>query len=610
MCLAGQPVTTVSAPVIPESFKHDLLARVDIVAVVDARVPLRKAGANYSACCPFHTEKTPSFMVSPTRQTYHCFGCGAHGNAISFLMEYAGLGYVDAVKELAESVGMNVPEARGAGPRAERPGPDLYEVLARAAAYYKESLKAAPRAIDYLKGRGLEGRTAARYGIGYAPPGWQSLEAVYADYSQPALAAAGLVIVNDEGRRYDRFRDRIMFPILDARARVIGFGGRALAPAPGEAESGPKYLNSPETSVFEKGRELYGLPQAREAIRAAGRVLVVEGYMDVVMLAQHGVGNAVATLGTATTPIHLEKLLRLTDEIVFCFDGDAAGRKAAWHALEVGLPLVSDAKVLRFLFLPREHDPDSYVREYGREAFENALREAEPLSAFLAGELRARHDTHAPEGRARLAHDAAPLLKRIAAPALQLQLLKLLADPAGLTPVELARLAGIRSPVARGAPTRPPAARPAGALDQRLAHVLLRCVVAAPSLARDLPATGIDASGDVGAALQALADWAVAGEQPLTTSALAERFREAPFAPLLRKLEAEVMELGTDDAAAEADFRGALHKLRIEGLKARREELGRKASDLTEAERGELRELLRAIHGEPQGLRTAPGTPS
>jgi DNA primase len=400
-----------------------------------------------------------------------------------------------------------------------------------------------------------------------------------------------------------------MFPILDARGRVIGFGGRVLAPVPGEAEPGPKYLNSPETPVFEKGRELYGLTQAREGIRAGGRVLVVEGYMDVVMLAQHGVGNAVATLGTATTAMHLQKLLRLTDEVVFCFDGDAAGRKAAWHALEVSLPLVTDAKMLRFMFLPREHDPDSFVREHGREAFEAAVREAEPLSAFLAGELRARHGTHAPEGRAHLAHDAAPLLKRIGAPALQLQLVKLLADPAGLTPAELARLAGIRTPGPRTATGRPQAVRPAAALDQRLAYVLLRSVVAAPSLARDLPASGVDASGELAEALQALADWAVAGEEPLTTAALAERFRDAAFAPLLRRLEAEVMEVGTDDAAAEADFRGALHKLRIEGLKARREELGRQA-DLTEAERGELRELLRAIHAEPQGLRAASGTPT
>jgi DNA primase len=597
--------------VIPDSFKHDLLARVDIVAVIDARVPLRKAGANFSACCPFHTEKTPSFVVSPVRQTYHCFGCQAHGNAISFLMEYAGFGYVDAVRELAESVGMAVPDSRGALSGDKRQSGDLYAVLERAAAYYKERLKGTPHAIEYLKRRGLEGRVAARYGIGYAPAGWQNLETVYADYADSALVGAGLVVVNDEGRRYDRFRDRIMFPILDARARVIGFGGRILTSVSGRDEGGPKYLNSPETPVFEKGRELYGLPQAREAIRNLRQVLVVEGYMDVVMLAQHGVGNAVATLGTATTPLHLQKLLRITDEVVFCFDGDAAGRKAAWQALEVSLPLLTDAKTLRFLFLPAEHDPDSFVRAAGREAFEHAARNAEPLSAFFLKELRARHDTGGAEGRAQLAHAAGPLLKRIAAPALQLQLVKLLAELAGLTPGELAKLAEIRSPAAPVAPSRAAQfARPAPAVDQRLPRVLLRCVVASPALARALPAGGVGATGLVGQALQDLREWASSDEERLTAAVLAERFGDAEFAPLLRQLEAELMELEIDEAGAMAEFHGALHKLRVESLKARREELGRKEAEWTDAERGEYRALLLEIHSDPAPLRPASGGPN
>ncbi|MGB8434573.1 MAG: DNA primase, partial [Burkholderiales bacterium] len=355
---------------IPESFKNDLLNRVDIVDVINARVPLKKAGANFVACCPFHTEKTPSFTVSQPKQFYHCFGCGAHGNAIGFLMEYAGLGYVDAVKDLADLVGMKLPEFEPRGGAREVPqGPDLYEFMDRAAQFYRDSLKQAPNAIEYLKGRGLTGKIAARFGIGYAPGAWQSLQAVFPDYAEKALVECGLVIENEQGKRYDRFRDRIVFPILNQRGRVIGFGGRILSapqgddgaettgegkgspgptsregkgsPGPtsgeGKGSPGPKYLNSPETPLFEKGRELYGLVQARNAIRAAGRAVVVEGYMDVVALAQNGVENVVATLGTATTPVHVQRLLRLTDEVVFCFDGDAAGRRAAWHALEVSL---------------------------------------------------------------------------------------------------------------------------------------------------------------------------------------------------------------------------------------------------------------------------------
>src|SRR5690606_17107965 len=300
------------------------------VDVVGRYVKLKKGGANYLGLCPFHGEKTPSFSVSPAKQFYHCFGCGAHGNAIGFLMAYAGMGYVDAVKELAASCGMQVPEPQPRSPeeaaRKQRE-PDLYAVMEKAMEFYRAELKKSPRAIEYLKGRGLTGEIAARYRIGYAPDDWQNLKRAVDDYSHASLVECGLV-VEGEGRRYDRFRDRVMFPIHSARGAVIGFGGRIM----GEGE--PKYLNSPETPLFEKGREVYGLVQARDAIRAAGRVLVVEGYMDVVALAQFGLGYAVATLGTATTPTHVSKLLRLADEIVYCFDGDAAGRKAAWRALE------------------------------------------------------------------------------------------------------------------------------------------------------------------------------------------------------------------------------------------------------------------------------------
>src|SRR5256885_8477163 len=316
---------------IPDSFKQDLLNRVDIVDVVSRYVQLKKGGANYLGLCPFHGEKTPSFSVSPAKQFYHCFGCSAHGNAIGFMMAYSALGYVDAVKELAAAAGLQMPEFRAPSPEAaarQERETDLYAVMEKAMEFYRAELKKAPRAIAYLKGRGLTGEIAARFRIGYAPDDWQGLKTAFPQYEDKSLVECGLVIEN-EGKRYDRFRDRVMFPILSARGAVIGFGGRVM----GEGE--PKYLNSPETPLFEKGRELYGPVQARDAIRTEGHVLGVEGYMDVVGLAQFDVANAVATLGTATTPVHVSKLLRLADEIVFCFDGDNAGRKAAWRALEV-----------------------------------------------------------------------------------------------------------------------------------------------------------------------------------------------------------------------------------------------------------------------------------
>lgn len=439
---------------IPDSFKQDLLNRVDVVDVVQRYVQLRKAGANYVGLCPFHNEKTPSFSVSPTKQFYHCFGCGAHGNAIGFLMAYASMGYVDAVKELAAQVGMQVPESRPRtaeeAARRERE-PDLYAVMEKAMSFYRGELKKSPRAIEYLKTRGLTGDIAARYRIGYAPDDWQALRFVFPNYEDRALAEVGLLVQNDEGKRYDRFRDRIMFPILNARGAVIGFGGRILD------KGEPKYLNSPETALFEKGRELYGLPQARDAIRAASRVLVVEGYMDVVALAQFGVSYAVATLGTATTPVHVSKLLRLADELVFCFDGDAAGRKAAWRALEVSLPLAPDHKPVRFLFLPQGEDPDSYVRRYGREAFEARVREAETLSQFLLSQLRSEADLDTPEGRARLISVSKSHIQKITAPALRLQLTNEIAQLARVAEADIGALLELpRRPAFTRASPRPP----------------------------------------------------------------------------------------------------------------------------------------------------------
>jgi DNA primase len=414
--------------VIPDSFKQDLLNRVDIVDVVSKYVQLKKGGANYSGLCPFHNEKTPSFSVSPAKQFYHCFGCGAHGNAIGFLMAYSALGYVDAVKELAGQVGMQLPDFRPPTPQEaarKEKETDLYGVMETAMDFYRAELKKSPAAIDYLKRRGLTGEIAARFRIGYSPDDWQGLKAPFPKYDDKALVEAGLVIEN-EGKRYDRFRDRVMFPIYSARGMVIGFGGRVM----GDGE--PKYLNSPETPLFEKGRELYGLVQARDAIRTEGHVLVVEGYMDVVALAQFDVGNAVATLGTATTPVHVQKLLRLADEIIFCFDGDAAGRKAAWRALEVSLPLAPDHKPIRFLFLPDGEDPDTYVRKHGKDGWKRKLREAETLSQSLLAQLRSECDLETAEGRARFTSIAKPHVQKITAPALRLQLINEIARLAKL----------------------------------------------------------------------------------------------------------------------------------------------------------------------------------
>ncbi|MEX1074503.1 MAG: DNA primase, partial [Burkholderiales bacterium] len=393
---------------IPDSFKHDLLNRVDVVEVVGRYVQLKKAGANLSGLCPFHDEKTPSFTVSPAKQFYHCFGCQKHGNAIGFLMDYGAMGYVEAIKELASMVGMQVPEWQPRTPeeakRKERET-DLAALMQQAMDFYRAELKRSPRAIEYLKRRGLSGETAARFGLGYAPDDWQGLKRVFPDYENAALVECGLVI-EGEGKRYDRFRDRIMFPIFNRRDAVVGFGGRVL----GEGE--PKYLNSPETPLFQKGQEIYGLGHGREAMREAKRALVVEGYMDVLALAQHGVGYAVATLGTATSPVHVTRLLRELresgSELVFCFDGDSAGRKAAWRALEVSLSLATDTTAIRFLFLPEGEDPDSFVRAHGKEAFVRLIERSQALSGFLLGELRAQSDLAAPEGRARFQVTAKP----------------------------------------------------------------------------------------------------------------------------------------------------------------------------------------------------------
>ncbi|MDX5363239.1 MAG: DNA primase [Pseudazoarcus pumilus] len=588
---------------IPRSFIQDLLARVDIVDVIERYLPLKKGGINYFACCPFHGEKTPSFSISPSKQFYHCFGCGVHGNAIGFLMEYSGLSFVEAVRELAQQVGLEVPQEQGDASHAQRSGEHeaLLTAMDKATQFYRDQLKTSPEAIAYLKRRGLTGEIAARFGIGFAPAGWQSLEAVFPNYQDKTLLDAGLVIVNEQGRRYDRFRERIMFPIQDRRGRVIAFGGRVL-------DSGePKYLNSPETPLFEKGRELYGIRQAMQAIRDDGYALVVEGYMDVVALAQFGIGNAVATLGTATTPHHIQSLLRYADRIVFCFDGDKAGRKAARRALENSLEALRDDATLAFLFLPEEHDPDSFVRSEGADALREAARNATPLAGFLLRELSADCDLDTAEGRARLVHEARPLVSRVAAPLLKLQLVKAVAEAGGLNQGEVEQAWGMpashRTTVQRHDTRTPRNPRPARGKRQAPtspAATLLRLVLQHPAWIARIPVDLVPHGEPQGQALAALCDAVSIGELE-TGKGLAqvvEHFRESPHYAVLAASAAELVGTDYDDSVIEQMFDDTLDSLaarnieqEILALTAREREQG-----LDAGERRRLAELIAEKH--------------
>ena len=426
---------------IPQSFIQELLARTDVVDIVGRYVQLKKGGANFMGLCPFHGEKSPSFSVSPAKQFYHCFGCGKNGNAISFLMDHAGMTFVEAVQDLAQQYGLQVPQDdsspqdRARAQEQRQKQDTLTDVLEKACAAYKVQLKNSPRAVDYFKKRGLSGEIARQFDLGYAPEGWRSLASVFPDYNDPLLVESGLVIVSeDEEKRYDRFRDRMMFPIRNVKGECIGFGGRVLG------DEKPKYLNSPETPVFSKGRELYGLFEARNALREHGFVLVTEGSMDVVALAQLGFPNAVATLGTACTNEHVQKLFRFTDSVVFSFDGDAAGRRAARKALDGALPFASDTRSVKFLFLPAEHDPDSYIREFGKEAFSLCISQSVPLSKFLIEAAREDCDLNSAEGRAHFASNARPLWMALPDGALKRQLLGDIADLVQLSGRELTDL--------------------------------------------------------------------------------------------------------------------------------------------------------------------------
>jgi DNA primase len=642
---------------IPQSFIADLLNRVDIVDVVGQHVKLKKAGANYQGLCPFHSEKSPSFSVSPTKQFYHCFGCGAHGSAISFLMEYSGLGYVDAIEDLARSAGLDVPrEERTANDVArQQQAMALSEVMSSAAEWYRQQLKGNTRAVEYLKGRGLTGEIAKRYALGYAPDGWQGLEAVFGPYSNDDVAKTllegGLIIQGEqtEGapaskqavKRYDRFRDRVMFPIRNPKGQTIGFGGRILD------QGEPKYLNSPETPLFSKGNTLYGLFEARQAIRAQEYVLVCEGYMDVVALAQLGFPNAVATLGTACTANHVRMLLRQTDKVVFSFDGDSAGQRAAQRALEACLPLMSDDKEIRFLFLPTEHDPDSYVRAYGAPAFEKVIKEAMSISSFFFKIVSEDHELTTPEGRAHTHHAAKPLLLSMPPIALRTQILRELAIRTNTTPAELEAFCGLTiapAPVqqstyssnsvrpqngfvnsgnrAQGAPwqaSKGSAKRvatqniepPKAPMD--LAEQMLRVLIQFPHLGKALDANqrtlALKAAEQRSTkALELMQDLLaqcdlvelVQGEngKPASVGAGAfamfqDQLSRSALAPLYEVLRKRVMDSDLDLEGASADLEGAFKKLELAELKQEMTEITQKiaGSTATEQDRARYREL-------------------
>jgi DNA primase len=536
---------------IPQQFIDELLARVDIVDVVGDRVSLKRSGSNHHARCPFHNERTPSFTVSSTKQFYHCFGCGAHGTAIRFLMEYDGLEFREAVAYLADLVGMSIPEeAREAGP-AEDHQP-VYRVLARASELYRGWLKNdGRRAVDYLKGRGISGETASRYGLGFAPAGWDNLLRAIDD--RPALKTAGLVIDRDNGRVYDRFRDRLMFPIRDRRGRVIAFGGRVL----GDAE--PKYLNSPETPVFHKGHELYGLYELLQQERQPAVVVVVEGYMDVVALAEAGVPYAVATLGTATSVRQVERLFRVTKDLVFCFDGDEAGRQAAWRALENVLPAMREGRQARFLFLPEGEDPDSMVQRHGRAGFEQAITEAQPLSDYLVERLSEQVDLSSMDGRARLVDHALPLLRRLPADVYRRMLVERIA---GMGRVETEYLEGVVDGQERASSRERPAAAasrepPVRRTSVRLAIALL---LQQPGLAAEVDDVAWLRQLDLPGA-DLLAEMVeIARAQPnLSPAALLERFRGSEHDSALWRLAK--WDHMVPEGGEKAEFRDALARL-------------------------------------------------
>ena len=563
---------------IPPEFIDQLLSRIDIVDVIEKRVPLKKAGKEYQACCPFHTEKTPSFTVSQQKQFYHCFGCGAHGSAIGFLMDYDHMDFVEAIEELARDAGLEVPREEGSSDRPRQDFSKLYDLLEQANRFFQQQLREhpqAPRAVDYLKKRGLSGEIARDFGIGYAPPGWDMYRHLAKDESDiKALQTAGLVSTGDKGKTYDRFRDRIMFPIIDSRGRVAGFGGRILE------GDGPKYLNSPETPVFHKGEILYGLHDVRRSHAGKQQILVVEGYMDVVALAQSGIRNAVATLGTATTERHLELLFRTAPKVVFCFDGDRAGRDAAWKALQTALPSMKTGREARFLFLPEGEDPDTLVRSKGADAFRALVEKAPTLSRFLFEHLSAEVDTSTLDGRARLADMARPLIERIPPGSLH-----------DLMTQELSHLTGLEVKQEKRSP--PPSAQ-SPKISNRGTPVrhAIRLLLEQPALALspDLPqawrssnARGIDL-------LVQLMDHVRANPE-ITTAGLIDRWEDGRIREQLSALA--TTDLNIPDEGLAREFHDALETLANQYHKYQRDQLLEKLKHATDD--AEKRELIRRI---------------
>ena len=590
---------------IPQHFIDELIARADIVEVIGARVPLKKAGREYKACCPFHNEKTPSFWVSPDKQFYHCFGCGKHGTVLGFLMDHDHLAFPEAVEELATRLGLSVPHEGGPEAGARRADEPLYELTASVARFYAENLTRSARARDYLAGRGLTPETVERFAVGYASDSWNELLRRFGahDSGRKLLAEAGLIVERERGavrdgeRHYDRFRDRIMFPIRDARGRVIAFGGRIIDA--GE----PKYLNSPETVLFHKGRELYGLYEVRRARANLARLIVVEGYMDTVRLHQAGIDYAVATLGTATTAEHLKRLFRLSAAVVFAFDGDRAGRAAAWRALQQALPEAREGREIRFLFLPQGHDPDTLVAAEGRVAFEERVAGAVPLSEYLVRELSEQSELSSADGRARFAANARPLFAKVPAGVYRELLLERLAQVVGLSAARLEELWSAAAPGgAAPAPAPPGAKRPAprraaggGGRGTLVRQAIVR-LLHYPAIATEVtPAerAGLAASDEAGVGLLCeLLD--NLREHPAQIPAqVIQRWEGREGAEALQKL-LEREEVITPAPAAAGELRAALVKLADQAARGRLEALEAKsrAGDLSASEIEEFQGLI------------------
>ncbi|MGE5337686.1 MAG: DNA primase [Gemmatimonadota bacterium] len=563
---------------IPQGFIQDLLARVDIVDVVGRYVQLKKAGQNYLGLCPFHGEKTPSFTVSPSKQFYHCFGCGVHGSAVGFLMESRGLGFVEAVHELAQQAGMQVPETSGGREQTSK-ARGLADALQQAADFYRRKLKDSPAAIDYLKGRGLSGQTAARFVLGFSPEGRQALREAFETYEDARLVEAGLVSVDDGGRRYDRFRGRVMFPIRNRRGAVIGFGARSID------GSEPKYLNSPETPLFHKGQELYGLFEAQDAIRKRGRAIVCEGYMDVIQLSQAGFGESVAALGTAINSTHVANLFRATDHVIFAFDGDAAGRKAARRALEAALTAIGDAKRASFVFLPEGEDPDSLIKAQGASAFEGELARAMPMSAWFMRVVSEGKSLDTAEGRAAMLTEAKSMLAAMPPGALRLQLIGEVAAAGRMAAADVESLFGLARWRRLPAAPVPRTGRPVLEVGDLKARVL-QWLILYPELAREFNAEIVrvaDATEQpIDRKLREI--WRAATQTAAaTTGAVIQSLADSEFLAEYEAIASRGLSGDDDPAAARDEVAGAFVRLTQQRLEALRKELlGRYQSDPSE----------------------------